>query len=208
MTSSSDNTAVAFSFWHPASLLATFFGIGKIPFAPGTFGSLAAFPLLYGVGTFIISLPIIKNDYDVFSRLMTLLGILLLLSALLFIAGVWASAEYSKHTSKEDPGEIVIDEVVGQSLTFLLIFPSVFMVGNMIVMFMVAVAGSFILFRFCDIKKPWPIDWCDSHIKGGIGVMFDDIVAAIMAVVFYYILMFLSFDILSGFNINVQLATH
>lgn len=194
MTQSPENPVPVFSFWHPASLVSTFFGIGKIRFAPGTFGSLAAFPLLYLMGAIAVSLPIIKTNYEVYSRLATLLGLLLAFTVLLFIIGVWASSVYVHHTEKEDPGEVVIDEVVGQALTFILIFPSILMIKDSTLMFFVTVLGSFLLFRFFDIIKPWPIDWCDKHIKGGIGIMFDDIVAAIMAVVLYYALFFFAVD--------------
>lgn len=186
----------AFSAWHPAALIATFFGIGKLPFAPGTWGSLATFPLLYGVGNAILLLPTLTTDYDVLSRLAKLMGFSLLFTLFVFIIGAIASHIYVRETHKEDPGEIVIDEVAGQLLTFILILPSVLIIQNQVLMFAIAIASSFILFRLFDIKKPWPIDWCDNNIKGGIGIMVDDIVAALMAVLTHYVILFVILDII------------
>ena len=69
-----------------------------------------------------------------------------------------------------DPSQIVVDEVSGQLITLMFIPPETmwYIIG-------------FILFRFLDIKKPWPIRWLDRNIKGGIGIMLDDIVAGIFA---------------------------
>ncbi len=188
-------TSSSFTFWHPVSLLATFFGVGKIRFAPGTFGSLVAYPLLYGAAMLAISLPVVKNNYEVYSRLATLLALLLGFTFLLFVVGIVVSHLYVRYSGKEDPGEVVIDEVVGQSLTLILVLPSVLMAENMMMMFIIAMVGAFLLFRAFDIQKPWPVSWCDERIKGGIGIMLDDIAAALMAVVLYYALLFFTMDI-------------
>ena len=134
---------------HPAALLATWFGIGLLPKAPGTWGSAAALPLawmLVGFG-----------------------GRELLLAATLacFLVGWWASAVYVARTKAADPGEVVIDEVAGQWLVLALapLDPVAYLVG-------------FALFRLFDVWKPWPVGWADARIGGGLGVMVDDILAA------------------------------
>ena len=135
-----------------ARVLATWFGSGLLPKAPGTWGSLFALPIGYAVTTF---------------GSVVLLGIL---TSLLFIIGVWASNVISNEIGLADPSEIVIDEVVGQWITLLFIPP------NVILYFL-----AFILFRLFDIWKPWPISWADKEIKGGLGIMVDDIFAGFFA---------------------------
>jgi phosphatidylglycerophosphatase A len=135
-----------------ARILATWFGVGLLPKAPGTWGSLAALPLGYAV--------IYWANLELFC----------VLTAFSFIIGIWASSIASKEIGTTDPSEIVIDEVVGQSIVLITIPP------NIILYFF-----GFILFRFFDIIKPWPISWVDKQIKGGFGIMIDDVLAAIFA---------------------------
>jgi phosphatidylglycerophosphatase A len=134
---------------HPASLAATWFGAGLLPKAPGTWGSLAALPFAWG--------------------LMAAGGPLLLLAAIVICFGLgwWASSVYVRLTGTEDPGEVVIDEVVGQWLV-LLAAP----------LDPLSYLAAFILFRLFDIRKPWPVCWADRQIGGGLGIMLDDILAA------------------------------
>jgi len=149
------------SFWHPVCLLGTFFGVGLLPLAPGTWGSLAALPI--AAWTLIQYGPIA----------------LALLAAGLFVLGIVVSEVYSRRTSETDPGPVVIDEVAGQWITLLPAATSVWwhwVVG-------------FALFRFFDIVKPWPIGWADRRVKGGFGVMIDDVVAGIYAGALLYALM-------------------
>lgn len=172
-------------------LIVTGLFIGKIKYAPGTFGSLLAFlitALMVLVGVYIIG-----GDYGVF-----ITQIIAILS--LFVIGVIESSYYINKTSKDDPKEIVIDEVVGQMLTILLSAPSIVFVNDgktdiaPIAAFICLGLMPFILFRWFDIKKPWPIDWMDKNIHGGLGVMLDDIMAAIFAAVMHYVLIFLWID--------------
>jgi phosphatidylglycerophosphatase A len=178
--------------WHPASLIATFFCVGKIPVAPGTFGSIAAFPFFWLV-SFIVG-----REYpltpDPATRLIGIFTVLLGILVVLFIIGTWASYVYVKRSGKEDPGEIVVDEVVGQGIVLLAAIPIVILQPEAHGLLPVTLIASLALFRYFDIKKPWPIDWCDEHIKGGFGVMFDDVVAGIMAAVTFYIGWFLIDD--------------
>ncbi|MDH5411711.1 MAG: phosphatidylglycerophosphatase A [Alphaproteobacteria bacterium] len=139
-------------FWHPAFLIATWFGSGLLPKIPGTWGSAAALP---------------------FAWLIMWLGgpwALLICAGVAFAVGVWAAGMYSKHSGIKDAGPIVIDEVAGQWLTLIPagLNPVLFLVG-------------FFLFRAADILKPWPASWADREVEGGFGVMLDDIFAAIYA---------------------------
>ena len=140
--------------WHPAHLLATWFGAGLSPLAPGTAGSLAALPFAYLIGHY---LGIIG------------LGVAI---AVVFVIGIWAAHRFSKRTASHDAGPIVIDEVAGQWLAMLLVPADV-----------VLYAIGFALFRLADIFKPWPIGWADKRIKGGFGVMLDDLLAGGLAAI-------------------------
>ena len=139
------------SLKNPVHFLALGFGSGLIPFMPGTFGSLAALPLLI---PFLYLPPI------------TLLIAAVLASAI----GIYLCGKTADDMQVHDHGSIVWDEVAGILLTFLWVPLSLWTV----------VAG-FLLFRFFDIIKPGPIGWIDRNIHGGIGVMLDDIVAALVS---------------------------
>jgi phosphatidylglycerophosphatase A len=136
----------------PAFVLATWFGVGRLPGAPGTWGSLAALP-------FAAVLAWLGGPWTV-----------LLASATVFALGLWASARYIAASGIDDPGPVVVDEVVGQWLTLALLplTPISYVVG-------------FILFRIADMAKPWPANWIDRSVAGPWGVMLDDVVAAIYA---------------------------
>ncbi|MFN7039146.1 MAG: phosphatidylglycerophosphatase A [Alphaproteobacteria bacterium] len=172
-------------------LFVTFFNIGKAKFAPGTWGSLAAYPFLFILGIVIILTSIfitsLQNPYII-------LGILLTILTVLFFVGSKFSQIYVEHNGKEDPKEIVIDEVVGQGLVILAAIAinlpyfktySYFECGINIWML------PFFLFRLFDIIKPWPISWIDANVKGGIGVMLDDLIAGIISIIIYYNIFFL-----------------
>lgn len=137
-------------------ILATGFYMGKIPFMPGTFGSLVAVP----IGYLCTYLPV-YGKWSVF--------------ALIFLAGIYAAERYSNITGIEDPGSVVIDEVAGL-LLFYIIFPFK----------PVYIIAGFILFRFFDILKPFPVSFFDS-IKNGLGIMLDDIAAGLYAVLVWFI---------------------
>lgn len=140
---------------HPATLIATWFGIGLIPIAPGTWGSLAALPVAWAI----------RSSSGVSG--------LAVATALAFILGCWAAGVATKASGVSDPGAVVVDEVAGQWLVLLATpFDPL------------AWALAFLLFRIFDIWKPWPVRWADRHVKGGLGIMLDDIIAAGYAVVF------------------------
>lgn len=145
------------SLSNPGVLIATWFGSGYLPKAPGTWGSIAALPFAWLI-------------VDHFGPIY-----LLVASVCVFIAGIWASNVYMRLSKSHDPGPVVIDEVVGQWLTLLCVPTelSYYVIG-------------FILFRLADIFKPWPANWADRHVNGGLGVMLDDVFAAAYAGVAVY----------------------
>lgn len=136
----------------PSTLVATAGGIGLLPKAPGTWGSLAALPLAW--------------------VLLAALGPIGLVAAALAVAllGWAASARVVARTRVDDPGPIVIDEVAGQMLTLAAATTELWQF-----------AVGFALFRLFDIFKPWPASWADRAVKGGLGVMADDLIAALYA---------------------------
>ncbi|NCN89662.1 MAG: phosphatidylglycerophosphatase A [Gallionella sp.] len=153
MTTSHDELKVQpnwrFLFSHPAHLLSFGFGSGLARKAPGTFGTLVAFPFYWYLAP----------------RLSDMLFILVLIWA--FAVGVWVCNITGKALGVADYGGIVWDEVVA----FLLVL---FFTPNEPAWQLLA----FALFRFFDIVKPQPIRYFDKNWHGGLGVMFDDIVAA------------------------------
>lgn len=158
------------SIFHPAYWLATWFYSGKSPKAPGTFGSVATIPFFFFYQSF--------NPPEYF---------VIVVSALLLIIGTWVSNIYMDALGKHDPSEIVIDEVLGQFITlvagFWLFCHSECSMQHMAILTL----ACFSLFRIFDIVKPWPIGWFDKRLKGGFGVMFDDVVAALFAIICLWI---------------------
>lgn len=180
--------------------------IGKIKYCPGTFGSLAAFPLGYIIMHFVLSRQIVFSQISanlVEAQILTLLLFGLGTSVVLFIVGVVFSSIYSKQTGRADPKEVVIDELAGQLLVISMSFFSVaFIQHSKIINFLpdrainiiFLFAMPFGLFRLFDIVKPWPISWADKNIKGGFGIMFDDILAALFAIIMHYAIVFMLLD--------------
>jgi phosphatidylglycerophosphatase A len=140
----------------PAGWLACGFGSGLAPIAQGTFGSLAA--LLPWLLLRELPLP---------------LYVVILLSG--FAVGVWACNVASRALGVADHRSLVWDEFIGQwmALLPLLVLPAPWW----------AVVLGFGLFRLFDVWKPWPIRWLDRRVKGGMGVMIDDVVAGVFAAV-------------------------
>ena len=136
----------------------TFFGIGYIPIASGTFGSMAG--IILGYIIYLI-------EFNLFY----------ILIPILFILGIISSNIYEKQTNIKDSSIIVIDEVVGQLISMMF-----FMHNNFLVIL------SFFIFRIFDILKPWPASYIDNKIKGGMGVMLDDVIAGIYTIFTIYII--------------------
>ena len=143
----------------------TFFGIGTIRYAPGTITSLITTILLF---TFfrIINLP---NNIILFSLI------------LVFLYAFYAVADYIKEKENKDPKEVVIDEVIGQAIPIYLyeIFHGTAKDSKEAILFYIYI---FILFRFFDIKKPFPVSVFDKKYKNSFGVIFDDIIAGLYVV--------------------------
>lgn len=139
---------------HPAGWIATALGAGLSPRAPGTAGSLAA---LLPWWFLLRGLP---------------LGWYVAVLAAGFLLGVWACEVSDRRLGMHDQGALVWDEVIGMWIT-LVAAPAPWwwmLVG-------------FALFRLFDIWKPWPVRWADRHVHGGLGVMLDDVIAGICALI-------------------------
>ena len=134
---------------HPAHFIAFGGGAGLSPVAPGTMGTLAAF-LLFGL----------ISQYVGPVKFLSLIGVL-------FIIGIWACSVTGKALGNHDHGGMVWDEIVA-FLLVLLFTPNT----------LVWQAYAFLLFRLFDIFKPPPIGYYDKKLRGGFGVMFDDLLAA------------------------------
>ena len=135
----------------PTGFLAFGFGSGLAPVAPGTFGTLAAIPVYYLLA--MLSWPF---------YLMAVL--------VAFLLGIYLCERASHHLGVHDHGGIVWDEFVGLWLTLFLIPNQWYWV-----------LLGFVLFRFFDIVKPFPIKWLDKKVKGGFGIMIDDVIAGLFA---------------------------
>ena len=153
-------------------LIVTCFGIGSIRFAPGTITSLITTVFLYSL-FHIINLP---NN----TILVTLL--------IIFIYSFYAVSEYIKFNENKDPKEVVIDEFIGQSIPIYLyeISHGTIKDTQEAVLFYLYI---FILFRFFDIKKPFPINFFDKKFKNSFGVIIDDVVAGLYVVLTLIIFM-------------------
>lgn len=133
-------------------VLATWFGIGLLPFAPGTWAALSALPLAYGLvrlgGVWALSAA----------------------TAAVVVAGLWASGRVEADMGVKDPGPVVIDEVAGQWLALIPValdwrlWPI-----------------AFVVFRIADIGKPWPVSWAEQSLPGATGIMVDDLLAGAYA---------------------------
>ncbi|MBY0436708.1 MAG: phosphatidylglycerophosphatase A [Burkholderiales bacterium] len=145
-------------FSSPAAFIAFGAGSGLAQRGPGTAGTLAAVPLHLLLAW---ALPSIAH-----------LGAIMLL----FVLGVWACAAAARDLGSDDPGGIVIDEVVAFLLVLWWVPATV-----------PAWIAAFALFRLFDIWKPQPIRWFDRNLKGGFGVMFDDLLAAVATLIVFAI---------------------
>ena len=153
-------------------LFVTCFGIGSFKFVPGTITSLITTVFLYSL-FHIINLP---NN--------TILIILLIV----FIYSFYAVSEYIKFNENKDPKEVVVDEFIGQSIPIYLyeIAHGSTKDTNEAVLFYLYI---FILFRFFDIKKPFPVNFFDKKFKNSFGVIIDDVVAGLYVVLTLIIFM-------------------
>ena len=137
----------------PVVLIAVGFGSGLAPKAPGTAGTVVAVPL------YLMMQPLPLATY-------------LLVTTILFIAGIWVCTYTAEKLGEHDHPSIVIDEIVGYLVT-MIAAPEGWL----------PVIAGFVLFRLLDAVKPWPISWFDRSLNGGLGIMVDDVVAGIIAMV-------------------------
>ena len=144
-----------------ALALATF-GVGYLPLIPGTFGSLVS------VGLFLLFTQIAGGT--------SLVALVLIFTLIVSFAGIWAASRTEELAGRKDPGKVVVDEVAGQMLALLplTLFNLQSLTRGVIV--------SFILFRLFDIFKPYPAGRFE-RLKGGYGIMCDDLVAGAYAAV-------------------------
>lgn len=133
-------------------LAATWLYSGKSPKAPGTCGSLATLPFVFALAYF----------YGIYA--------VIAFAVIISVIGIPVAGKYAQALNIKDPGQIVIDEVAGQTIA--LIFA-----GTNLYLF----AIGFALFRLFDISKPWLVGWADTKLSGGLGIMLDDIFAGIFA---------------------------
>lgn len=146
-------------------ILTSSFGLGRLPVAPGTWGSLPP-TVLFGLMCYLGASPI---------------RVAIVMAAFLF-AGSFICVRFAPAviaaTGKNDPGEVVVDEVAGQAATFLAVVPFVdtFSTGQICM----TMAVGFLLFRIFDISKPWPIRKLEKY-PAGWGILADDLLAGIYA---------------------------
>ena len=153
-------------------LFVTCFGIGTFRFAPGTITSLVTTIFLY-------SLFHIINLSD---------AVILIILLIVFIYSFYAVSEYIKYNDNKDPKEVVVDEFIGQSIPIYLYEISHRTVKDSqeAVLFYLYI---FILFRYFDIKKPFPVNYFDKKFKNSFGVILDDVVAGLYVVITLIIFM-------------------
>ena len=131
--------------------LATWFGCGKSPRAPGTVGTVGAIPLVWAM-SFLMPMPY-------------MLGTIILI-----IFAIWVSHLHEAITGVHDSKEVVIDEVAGFAVTM-----------TWVPFTWTYVLAGFVIFRILDAVKPWPISYIDREVKGGVGIVADDLLAGILS---------------------------
>ena len=141
------------------ALVISTFGVGYLPLAPGTWGSLVA------VGIFLGFAQIVKGN--------ALVAVVVVSIVVVTFAGIWAASRTEALANRKDPSKVVVDEVAGQLIS---LFPLTLVTQWSIVVVII----SFILFRFFDIVKPYPARRLEA-LKGGLGVMCDDLIAGVYA---------------------------
>lgn len=147
------------SIWqNPIHFIACGFGVGTIPIMPGTFGTLV------GVAVYLIIQPLPLWAY-------------LVITAILVLAGIYLCGKVNRDMDTDDHPAAVWDEIA----TFPIVMIAVPLTWYYVVL-------GFVLFRIFDIWKPWPIRWIDKNIHGGIGVMLDDVVAALAAWIIVFLI--------------------
>ena len=148
---------------HPVHFLSLGFGSGLAPKAPGTFGTVAAIP---------VYLALANTSSEIF------IGV----TILLFLIGIYLCGVTAKTLGVHDHSAIVWDEIVGFLVTMAFVKCS-----------LLSVFLGFLLFRLFDILKPWPIAWFDKQVHGGLGIMLDDLIAALFSAAILAYIEYLSY---------------
>ena len=159
------------------TLFVTMIGLGKIPKIPGTFGSLFTVILLY-IFFHIFNLPS---------------NVILIFLIIIFILSFLAIANHIENNENKDPKEIVIDEFIGQSIPIYL-YEISHGTEKSTNEALILYAVCFVLFRFFDITKPFPVSFFDKNFKNSFGVIMDDVCAG-----FYVVLSLICFMVLSSY---------
>ena len=161
------------------TLFVTMFGLGKIPKIPGTFGSFATVIILY----------VLFHIFNLSSNL------ILICLMIIFVFSFLAVTNHIKDSENKDPKEIIIDEFIGQSIPIYLYEIShgtEKSADEAIIFYCIC----FVLFRFFDIVKPFPVSYFDKNFKNSFGVIMDDVCAG-----FYVVLSLICFMVFSSYFI-------
>ncbi len=153
----------------PSHLVATFGGVGDLPSAPGTWGSLAALPVAW-------LLHVTGGPWLMIGAI-----------AVVFAAGVWATSREVEATGDHDPSHVVIDEVAGQWVALLPVLIGAERVGADVLALWPGWIVAFVGFRAFDILKPGPVGWADRR-GDTMGVMLDDVIAGVFAALLVVVL--------------------
>ena len=153
----------------PFHFAATLGGIGMVPIAPGTFGSITAWIIFVYLSHFISMIN------------------MLILTILFFILSIWICSEASKDLENKDHKSIVIDELVGMWIALL----PVLVIANSQFERTVYALAALILFRFFDILKPFPISYFDKNYKNGFGIVIDDVISVLISIIPSYLILIL-----------------
>ena len=137
--------------------IATGFGLGRVPVAPGTFGTLAGLPFI-GIMTWL------GTGFGPGTSALFLVGFLLV--------SVWVAHQAERLLGEKDPGAVVIDEMAGFCTAMTLVPVNI-----------ATLAIGFAAFRLFDIVKPLPVRWFEQNFSGGAGIVLDDIMAGVLAAV-------------------------
>ena len=158
------------------TVFVTFFGIGKIKLAPGTFTSLVTTIILF----YFFHILNLSNQLILYTLL------------IIFFYSFYAVSKYIENCDDKDPKEVVVDEVIGQSIPIYMyeVAHNTMKNSQEAILFYLYI---FILFRFFDIKKPFPVNYFDESFKNSFGVIIDDIIAG-----FYVVLTLIVFMIIKS----------
>ena len=154
---------------NPFHLLATLGGIGMVPIAPGTFGSVVAWLIFVYLSHFVSLINMI------------------ILTISFCILSIWICNQASKNLENKDHKSIVIDELVGMWIALL---PVLFIANSQSERTVYALAA-LIFFRLFDILKPFPISYFDKNYKNGFGIVIDDVISGLIAIIPSYIILIL-----------------